>query len=76
VRQKKRYVLLKEYPQDMPENSKFLFQNSLGFVIKTDLKGAENLRSRALLISGSIWKLKDHPKVLYPRPTRGKNGMK
>jgi len=76
LRAKKRYVLLSKYPTDLPGNSKFLFQNSLGFVVKTDLKGAEILRKDAFLISGSIWKLKDQPKVLYPRRKQKKNGMK
>jgi hypothetical protein len=76
MRQKKRYVLLKEYPRDVPENSKFLFQNSSGYVFKTDLKGAKTLRKYAILISGSVWKVKDHPKVLYSRKTRKGNGMK
>jgi hypothetical protein len=76
VRQKKRYVLFKNYPRDLPENSKFLFQNSSGYVVKTDLKGARLLRPDAILISGSIWKLKDHPKLLYPRKKETKNGMK
>jgi len=76
MRPKKRYVLLKDYPKEEPENSKFLFQNSSGFVFKTDLKGAEFFRKDALLISGSIWKLKTHPKVLYPRRLPKKGGMK
>jgi hypothetical protein len=63
MRQKKRYILLKDYPEELPENSKFLFQNSLGYVIKTDLKGAELLRKDALQISGSIWKLKRSSKT-------------
>ena len=66
MRAKKRYVLLKNYPKQMPENSKFLFQNSRGFVVKADLKGAEMLRKDAILISGSVWKLKQ-PKVLYSK---------
>ncbi len=74
MRQKKRYILLKNYPEELPENSKFLFQNSFGYVIKTDLKGAELLRKDAVRISGSIWKLKDHPKLLYPRKTGKKVG--
>jgi len=72
VRQKKRYVLLKNYPQDLPPKCKFLFQNSLGYVFKTDLEGASSLRPEAILISGSIWKLKDHPKVLYSRRNVGR----
>lgn len=76
MRQKKRYVLLKEFPSDLQENSKFLFQNSSGYIIKTDLVGAEYFRTRALLISGSIRKLKAQPKVLYPRKTKKKIGMK
>ncbi len=76
MRPKKRYVLLRSYPQKPPENSKFLFQNSEGYVFKTDLRGAESLQEEAILISGSIWKLKEHPKVLYPRKVHKRNGMK
>ncbi len=76
MRQKKRYVLLKSYPAELPENSKFLFQNSSGYIFKTDLKGARVLRKDAVLISGSIWKLKAHPKLLYPRKGKVKGGMK
>ena len=76
MRQKKRYVLLKDYPKELPDNSKFLFQNSSGFVFKTDPKGAIFLRKNAILISGSIWKLKKQPKVLYPRRRSKRNGMK
>ena len=73
MRAKKRYVLLLSYPKQMPENSKFLFQNSRGFVIKTDLKGAEKLKKDAILISGSVWKLKQ-PKPLYPKKQQGNVG--
>jgi hypothetical protein len=78
MRSKKRYVLVKSFPREMPEDSKFLFQNERGFIIKTDMKGAELLRPNALLISGSIWKLKTErqPKVLYSRKVQKKNGMK
>jgi len=76
LRAKKRYVLLGKYPSELPENSKFLFQNSSGFVVKTDPKGAKLLRKDALLISGSVWKLKEHPKVLYARRKKKKDGMK
>jgi hypothetical protein len=76
VRQKKRYVLLKEYPKQEPQNSKFLFQNEAGFAFKTDLKGAEFFRKNALLVSGSVWKLKEYPKLLYSRKPRKKIGMK
>lgn len=76
MRQKKRYVLLREYPEEVPNNSKFLFQNSSGYVFKTDLKGAELLRKNAIMISGSIWKVKSHPKALYPRKARKEGGMK
>jgi hypothetical protein len=75
MRQKKRYVLLKSYPTSLPPNTKFLFQNQRGFVFKTDLKGAETLRSSAKLISGSIWKLKE-PKPVNSSNHRKKDGMK
>jgi hypothetical protein len=76
MRQKKRYILLENFPRDLPENSKFLFQNSRGYVVKTDLSGEKILRKDAILISGSIWKLKNHPKLLYSRTDKRKNGMK
>jgi hypothetical protein len=69
-------VLLEDYPQQIPENTKFLFRNSSGYVFKTDLKGADELRQIALIISGSIWKLKNHPKVLYSRRNSKESGMK
>jgi len=70
---KKRYVLLKIYPRDLPPNSKFLFQNRRGFVVKTDLPGAKILRNEAVLISGSIWKLKD-PQLLNPSKQKKHTG--
>lgn len=76
MRPKKRYILLRDYPKEEPENCKFLFQNSSGYVFKTDLKGAKFFRKDAILISGSIWKLKDHPKLLYSRRVPKKSGMK
>jgi hypothetical protein len=77
LRPKKRYVLLRNFPKDIPENSKFLFQNSRGYVVKTDLNGTKVLKKEALIVSGSIWKLKDRdPKLLYPRKRKRENGMK
>jgi hypothetical protein len=73
MRDKKRYVLLKTFPDQLPPNSKFLFQNARGFVVKADLKGAEILRKRAILISGSIWKLKQ-PQLLNPSKTKENPG--
>jgi hypothetical protein len=73
MRAKKRYVLLKNFPKQMPANSKFLFQNSRGFIVKTDLKGADLLRKEAILISGSVWKLKQ-PKLLYPKKVQVNTG--
>ncbi len=75
MRDKKRYVLLKNYPKQLPPNSKVLFQNSNGFVIKTNLQGAEILRNHATLISGSIWKLKE-AQLLNPRRAHKEIGMK
>ncbi|MDA4111713.1 MAG: hypothetical protein OK439_04190 [Thaumarchaeota archaeon] len=63
MRPKKRYVLLKSHPDLLPPNSKFLFQNARGFVVKTDIRGAQVLRKNSILISGSIWKLKQ-PQLL------------
>jgi hypothetical protein len=73
VRAKKRYVLLRNYPRELPPNSKFLFQNRRGFVVKTDLAGADFMRKEAVLISGSIWKLKD-PQLLNPTKSKKPTG--
>jgi|GEM_PF-1602522 len=73
MRAKKRYLLLKSYPQDLPEGAKFLFQNERGFVIKADLKSTEALRKDAALISGSIRNLKQ-PKLLNRRKTKNNTG--
>jgi hypothetical protein len=73
VRQKKRYVLLKSMPSDLPKDAKFLFQTEIGYVLKTDLKTAENLRCEALLISGCIKNVK-HPKGLNRRTAMSNAG--
>jgi hypothetical protein len=73
MRAKKRYVLLKNYPQQLPPNSKFLFQNRRGFVVKTTIEGAQLLKKQALLVSGSIWKLKD-PQLLNPSKAKEPSG--
>lgn len=59
MRAKKRYILLKTLPEDLPAGTKFLFQSERGFVVKTTLQGAEQLRKEAVLISGSIRNLKE-----------------
>ena len=63
---KKRYLLMKSLPTELPYDAKFLFQNEYGFVIKASLKTTEILRKDAILISGSIKNLK-HPKALNSR---------
>jgi hypothetical protein len=68
MKTKKRYLLMKTMPKDLPPGAKFLFQNEFGFVVKADLRTSEILRAEAILISGSIRRLK-HPKVLNPRKT-------
>ena len=73
MRARKRYLLLKSFPQDLPEGAKFLFQNERGFVIKADLKTTEALRKDSVLISGSIRKLKQ-PKLLNRRKTKSDTG--
>jgi len=73
MRAKKRYLLLRSFPSEMPEGAKFLFQNERGFVIKADLRSTEALRKDAVLISGSIRKLKQ-PKLLNRRKTRSNTG--
>lgn len=57
-RRKKRYVLLNSYPETIPENTDFLYQDSHGFLFKTTLHGAEQLREQAIFVSGSMKKLK------------------
>ncbi len=73
MRQKKRYILMKSFPQNLPEGSKFLFQNQWGFVFKADLKATESLRKDAVLISGSVRKLKE-PQVLNRRRAKSSTG--
>ena len=58
MRKKKRYLLFKTLPPDLPEDSTFLFQTEEGYVVKVSPKGAEALRSKSVRISGSIKKLK------------------
>ncbi len=61
MRKKKRYVLLKElkFTEGVSnDDMQFLFQNSSGYVLKVSPKVAEKLRPSAILISGSIRKLK------------------
>lgn len=66
MKPKKRYVLLKSLPRELPVGSRFLFQNELGYVIKADLRSTNILRKEAMLVSGSIRKLK-HPQFLNRR---------
>jgi hypothetical protein len=73
VRQKKRYVLMKSLPTQLPKDAKFLFQTEIGYVLKTDPKTAQTLKEKAVLISGSIKNLK-HPKVLNHRRTKSRVG--
>ncbi|MDG6907598.1 MAG: hypothetical protein JRN20_17640 [Nitrososphaerota archaeon] len=75
MKAKKRYVLLAEYPERLPEGAKFLFQNERGFIVKADLRATETLRKDAKLISGSIKNLKQ-PKLLNHRKKNSKIGMK
>ncbi len=83
-RMKRRYVILRSYPRWVPEETDFLYQDSRGYVFKTTLRGAEELRPIALLISGSMKKLKtkeirgrrfsSHPKGLNVREAQEKMG--
>lgn len=63
---KKRYLLMKSLPDELPSDAKYLFQNEYGFVIKAGLESTKILRKDAILVSGSIKKLK-HPKALNSR---------
>ena len=58
MKRKKRYVLLKSLPDDLPPDAKFLFQTEEGFVVKVSPKEAEALKATSLRITGSIRKLK------------------
>ncbi|MGI0080187.1 MAG: hypothetical protein ACRECH_11235 [Nitrososphaerales archaeon] len=58
MRKKKRYVLFKTLPRDLPQDSTFLFQTEEGYVVRVSPKDAEALRCRSVRISGSIRKLK------------------
>ena len=59
MRRKKRYALLKNIANELDERYEFIFQTKDGYTYKVDPKTAANLRSRALLISGSIRKIKE-----------------
>jgi hypothetical protein len=73
MRAKKRYLLMKSVPHDLPPGAKYLFQNQLGHVVKADLDATKLLRNDATLISGSIRKLK-HPKALNVGKTKKVSG--
>ncbi|MDG6996295.1 MAG: hypothetical protein JRN52_10265 [Nitrososphaerota archaeon] len=75
MRQKKRYLLLKSLPQDLPSSVKFLFQNEFGYVVKADLKTAQLLKADAILVSGCIQNVK-HPQGLNRRKSHDNIGMK
>lgn len=61
MRRKKRYLIFRVVPSDLPPSAEFLFQNEWGFVFRMDTKTAESLRKSAAMISGSIRKLKSRP---------------
>ena len=58
MRKKKRYALFESYPEELPPDAEFLFQNHRGFVFKVSPKTAEAIRGRAIILSGAIRKLK------------------
>jgi hypothetical protein len=58
LRKKKRYALLKTVPLKLLKKAEFIFQNEQGFVYRVDPKTAESLRAYALVLSGSIRKIK------------------
>ena len=75
MRQKKRYLLLKSLPPDLPSSARFLFQNEYGYVVKADLKTAQALKADAILASGCIQNVKQ-PQGLNRRRSHDNNGMK
>jgi hypothetical protein len=58
VRRKKRYIILSKLTDDLPKDSEFLFQSEAGYVFRLTPRAAEKLRGNALLISGSMRKIK------------------
>ncbi len=77
MRSKKRYVLLKAVTESLPEDSEFLFQCGEGYVFRVDPKSSESLRETALLISGSMRKIKAfRSKSPKSWQCKGHDGMK
>jgi hypothetical protein len=77
MRRKKRYVLLKSVPENLPRDLEFLFQSEAGYVFKMDPKSSDVLRGTALLISGSIRKVKAFgSKSSKSSEGKGQGGMK
>lgn len=73
MRQKKRYLLLRVLPQQLPPTAKFLFQNRFGYVVKVDLRTAQMMKREAIMSSGCIVNVK-HPKRLNQRKSKVPTG--
>jgi hypothetical protein len=59
MRPKKRYVLAKEYPANLPKDCLFLYQDAAGYVFKISLETLEEFpKEKIVLKSGSIAKIK------------------
>jgi hypothetical protein len=58
LRAKKRYVLFERVPEKLPTRCEFIFQSVKGYVYRMSPKAAQGMRRDAILISGSIRKIK------------------
>jgi hypothetical protein len=76
MKPRKRYLLFKSYPESLPADVQFLFQDKNGYVFKSSVASAEEMKRQAILVSGSIKKLKAGPKMLKRTQTKSDVGMK
>jgi hypothetical protein len=59
MRQKKRYVLTRKYPDKVPEGTDFLYQDKMGYVFRVPLSVIREFPDEFVLLkSGSIRKIK------------------
>ena len=68
MRNKKRNVVLESFPEKIPAEVEFLYQDKSGFVFRASPRAAESLKSDAVFVSGSMKKIKTRAKGLNPRP--------
>jgi hypothetical protein len=63
MRAKKRYILTRTYPRNLPDGCEFLYQDRTGFVFKVPLEAIDDLSSSEVILkSGSVRKIKQFSK--------------